>query len=85
MPDSSFQKIKSFLRLNAASVLQLDLNEASREDLQSHPYIRWQLAKAIIDYRLENGPFATVDDLLKIPGIGPTTLDKLRGLITTGN
>ena len=82
LPDSSFQKIKSFLRLNAASVLQLDLNEASREDLQSHPYIRWQLAKAIIDYRMQHGRFQSVDELLQLARMDQQKFEKLKPYLT---
>lgn len=38
-------------------------------------------AKAIVDYRNANGPFATVDDLVNVPGIRPATLDKIRDLV----
>ena len=82
LPDSSFQKIKSFLRLNGASVLQLDLNEASREDLQSHPYIRWQLAKAIVDYRMQHGRFQSVDELLQLARMDQQKFEKLKPYLT---
>ena len=82
LPDSSFQKIKSFLRLNGASVLQLDLNEASRENLQSHPYIRWQLAKAIVDYRMQHGRFQSVDELLQLARMDQQKFEKLRPYLT---
>ena len=35
-------------------------------------------AAAIIDYRTQNGPFATVDDLIDVTGIGPSTLEQIR-------
>ena len=39
-------------------------------------------AKAIIAYREEHGPFASVDALLEVKGIGPATLEKNRALLT---
>ena len=39
-------------------------------------------AKAIVDYRVKNGQFKTVDDLLKVKGIGPALLEKNRANIT---
>lgn len=39
-------------------------------------------AKAIVDYRAKNGQFKTVDDLLKVKGIGPALLEKNRANIT---
>lgn len=62
----------------------ININTATKELLETLPGIGATIAQAIVDYRFENGPFATVDDLGKIPGIGPTTLEELRGLVTTG-
>ena len=39
-------------------------------------------AAAIIDYRTQNGPFATVDDLIDVSGIGPSTLEQIRPFVT---
>jgi len=42
-------------------------------------------AQSIVEYRKENGLFTRVEDLLKVPGIGPSTLDEIRGLIGVGS
>jgi competence protein ComEA len=39
-------------------------------------------AKSIVDYRAKNGQFKSVDDLLKVKGIGPALLEKNRANIT---
>ena len=41
------------------------------------------LAQRIVDYRNANGPFASVDDLLEVKGIGPGILETIRPQITT--
>jgi competence protein ComEA len=38
-------------------------------------------AEAIVEYRKSNGPFGSADDLVKVPGIGPSTLEKNRARI----
>ncbi|MEQ2441797.1 ComEA family DNA-binding protein [Solibaculum intestinale] len=38
-------------------------------------------ARLIIMYREEHGPFASVDDLLNVQGIGPETLESMRPYI----
>ena len=56
----------------------VDLNSASLSDLDSLPGVGPSTAQAIIDYRVANGPYASVDDLLKVRGIGPSKLAAMR-------
>jgi competence protein ComEA len=60
---------------------QLDLNSASVEEFVLLPGIGEVRANAIVRYRQEYGPFATVDELQRIKGIGPKTLSGLRELV----
>jgi competence protein ComEA len=39
-------------------------------------------AKAIVDYRQRNGPFKSVDEIINVPGIGPSTYELIRPLVT---
>lgn len=66
LPDSVFQRIRPLLHLNNTTVRQLSVNTASLEILKTHPYIRYSLARSIILYRTEHGPFAAPEDLLKM-------------------
>ncbi|CAB4901298.1 unannotated protein [freshwater metagenome] len=56
----------------------VDLNSATLSDLDSLPGVGPSTAKAIIDYRVAHGPFASVDDLLNVRGIGPSKLAAMR-------
>ena len=42
-------------------------------------------ARAIVEYREKNGPFKSVDDLAKVPGIKEATINKFRAQATVGN
>jgi len=59
----------------------VDLNSASPEQLDALPGVGPATAKAIVDYRTRHGRFRTVDDLLSVPGIGPTKLATLKPLV----
>lgn len=69
LPDSTFQKIKSQLQIKSLSVVKININEASLDVLRSHPYLKYAVANAIIQYRNEHGPFKTVSELQKLGAI----------------
>ncbi|UFU01762.1 helix-hairpin-helix domain-containing protein [Ruania suaedae] len=56
----------------------IDVNTADAATLEQLPGIGPALAAEIIGWREQNGPFATVEDLLQVSGIGPATLERLR-------
>lgn len=56
----------------------IPINTATAEQLDQLPGIGPALAKRIIDYRTEHGPFTSVDDLTNVRGIGPALLEKIR-------
>ncbi len=60
----------------------VNINTADEAGLDELPGVGPATAKAIIGYRDEHGPFASVDALTDVPGIGEVTLEKLRPLIT---
>jgi competence protein ComEA len=68
----------------AAPAAKVDLNSATAEQLDALPGIGPATAKKIVDDRTQNGPFHSVDDLQRIPGIGPKKVDSLKDLVTTG-
>jgi len=61
----------------------VDVNRASALELEALPGVGPATAAAIISERDSGGPFVSVDDLQRVPGIGPAKLDLLRDLVTT--
>jgi len=64
-----------------APLVRLDLNRATEEELEGLPRIGPELARRIVSYRRENGPFRSVDELLEVRGIGPKTLEQIRPFV----
>jgi competence protein ComEA len=60
----------------------VNINTASATELEALPGIGEVLAATIVAYRDEHGPFASVDQLEDVSGIGPSTLEDIRDLVT---
>ncbi|MPN47399.1 hypothetical protein SDC9_195001 [bioreactor metagenome] len=57
---------------------QIDINTATEDQLQTVPGIGPVTAKNIVDYRTQNGPFKTLEELKNVNRIGDKTYDKLK-------
>jgi len=76
-PSKSVDQPTQAVRANEVS--KVNLNTADLDTLQNALVgIGKVKAQAIIDHRDANGPFASVDDLLEVKGIGAATLEKNR-------
>lgn len=64
---------------------RININTASVKLLDTLPDIGPVKAQAIVDYRDQYGPFLRIDELMKVPGIGPTTYQAVRDLVTVGD
>jgi competence protein ComEA len=60
----------------------IDVNTADSVALETLNGIGEALAAAIIQFRTQNGPFTSVDQLDEVSGIGPATLEKIRPYVT---
>lgn len=63
---------------------RLDINRATWVEWMQIEEIGEALARRIVEDREANGPFATVDDLRRVRGIGPKTLEKIRPTLMVG-
>lgn len=77
LPDSTYQKILPYLNLQSPEVKKININTATLDELKLHPYIRYSLANAIVEYRTQHGPYASVGSLKKIMIITDEVLMKM--------
>jgi len=64
---------------------KVDLNRAEVWLLEALPGIGKTRAQAIIDYRQKNGLFNNINELTKVEGIGTTTYEQIKHLITVAD
>jgi len=67
-------------RLPAAppAIAPIDINAATEAELSALPRIGPALARRIVEDRAVSGRFASIDDLDRVPGIGPRTVEAIR-------
>ncbi len=72
-----------FLPLSAYAAL-VNINTADAALLDTLPGIGPTYAARIVDYRTAHGPFARIEDIQNVSGIGPSTYAKIQPFITVG-
>ncbi len=81
LPDSTYQSIEKHLMLHTP-FSKIAINNIDVESLAKHPYISYKLAKIILNYRAQHGPFDTKTQLLEIKIIDQKTFDKIAPYIS---
>lgn len=64
--DSAFKVITPYLLLGSTQLTKININTAGYETLKSHPYIKGQLAAALIQYRKQHQSFKSLETLKQI-------------------
>ena len=83
LPDSTFQKIKPKLVISNSNVKKLNINTATVDELKVHPYLRYNIANAIVQYRTQHGSFSSVSDIKNIMMITEEIYNKAAPYLTT--
>ena len=82
LPDSTFQKIKQYLKLDNPSVKKININTATVDEMKAHPYIKYSLANPIVAYRNEHGSFSKIEDIKKVMAVTDEIYKKIAPYLT---
>lgn len=83
LADSTFQKIKPWLVVTEGSIEKVNINTATAEALRT-PYISYNLANAIYEFRIQHGQFSTLEELKKIMLVDEALFKKITPYLTVG-
>lgn len=81
-PEKVIEAIDKKETNNNSSTKKISINTATKEQLQALEGVGESKAKAIINYREENGNFKTIEDIKKVSGIGNSAFEKIKDNIT---
>ena len=76
MDSLTYEVVLKYLTLDTGFVKPLDVNGLDLEGLADHPYVGWNLAKKIVAYRRQHGPYTRGVDVLGILALD--SLDRYR-------
>jgi competence protein ComEA len=79
-PVKAFAAPKAAAQTSAPVVV--NINKAGAEELDKIRGVGPAMAQRIIEFRQQNGPFKSVDDLVQVRGIGGSKLQKIKDQIT---
>lgn len=82
LPDSTFQRIKQYLKLENTSIKKININTATIDELKAHPYIRYSLANPVVAYRNQHGLFEKVEDIKKVMVVTNEIYNKISPYLT---
>ena len=83
VPSSQALDGDPFIDLGQGVGSPINVNKASAIGLESLPGVGPATEDQIIRERESNGPFSSIDDLTRVSGIGPATVEKLRDVAST--
>lgn len=74
----TLEKCLPQVMISNQNIKKININTASAEELKKHPYISWQIANVIEQYRKANGKYNALDDLKKLHLFNEELLNKLK-------
>lgn len=77
LPDSTYHKIRPSLNIGSHAIKKININIATADELKAHPYIRYLLAKVIVEYRNQHGVYTSPSDIKHIMLVNDSIYKKL--------
>ncbi|MFT3748685.1 MAG: helix-hairpin-helix domain-containing protein [Agriterribacter sp.] len=82
LPDSIFQKIRDKLVCDSKDIHKININTVTLDELKAHPYIKYQVANAVIQYRNQHGEYTSAGTLKQVRLITDDIFGKIEPYIT---
>ena len=77
MNTESYEKIIPYLKINPSDVRTININEATVDELNAHPYLNWSQANSIFKMRIQKNGFKNINEIKQSHLIDEETYEKL--------
>lgn len=76
-PEGIYERIFTAIRVDSSLVKPIGINSKKLDELGLHPYLSFQEAKILVNYRAQHGPFRSVQEVRQVKGISSETVQRL--------
>ena len=80
-PDA-LARVQELLVVDTLAIRRIPINTCTAEELAAHPYVRWRLARPLIAYRDQHGPFSNVESIKGCVLVDDSVFAKLAPYLT---
>ena len=74
---SRFAQVNEQILIDTNLIFKININQVDANDLKSHPYIRWNLANAIVKFREQHGKYNSLTELNNVALMTDSVFNKL--------
>jgi competence ComEA-like helix-hairpin-helix protein len=85
LEDSLYDEIIPFLTLDTTRIYKININKVMIAELRKHPYVKWNVATAIVNYRDQHGAYENVADIKKTDLVSPELYRKIAPYFSVSN
>lgn len=82
LSEETLIRLDTQLLFERTEIQKININTATKEELKTHPYIFWQYANVIVNYRKQHGNYSSLEDLKKIVIIDDSLYQKVKPYLT---
>ncbi len=77
-----FDNIQQNITINPSRIKKININSATIDDLKTHPYIKYSIARLIVNYRKQHGDYDSVESIKSIKTISDDLFEKIKFYLT---
>lgn len=79
--DSLYQIVAPQIVIDTTQIKRMNINHLEEKELYAHPYFRNGIARAIVNYRKQHGPYRRIEDLNKLHALDQEKINKIKPYI----
>jgi competence protein ComEA len=82
MREDVYYKLIQKIQLNTSAIRKINLNQATVEELNSHPYLNWNQSNSIVKIRQQKGKFRNIEEIMMSDLIDRELFEKIKIYVT---